>query len=147
MILKYLKYLGVAQQVADNHNAFSAIVLKGHPSSKGTVRLTGSHPQDFLDIQKLHFQAPDGPADIAALREGIKRARQIVTSTPLALFVEREVSPGPNVTTDEEIDRYILEHVFGNFVPLDFLNDTLVILKLKGITYAARTPSVLTMAS
>ncbi|KAF8069140.1 hypothetical protein FPV67DRAFT_1392994, partial [Lyophyllum atratum] len=96
-----------------NHNALTAIILKGHPSSKGTVRLTGSDPQDPLDIQKLHFQAPGGPADVAALREAIRRARDIVTNSPVGAFVDAEVSPGMDATTDEEIDEHIFNHVFG----------------------------------
>ncbi|KAG6852352.1 hypothetical protein C0991_000462, partial [Blastosporella zonata] len=107
---------GVPQLVADSHNALTAIVLKGHPSSRGTVKLTGSHPQDLLDIQKLHFQAPGGSKDITALREGIKRAREIVQGTPIALFVDEETAPGSHVKTDEEIDNFILNHVFGKLL-------------------------------
>ncbi|KAF8069145.1 alcohol oxidase [Lyophyllum atratum] len=111
-------FRGAPQQVADNHNALTAVVLKGHPSSKGTVRLTGPHPQDPLEIEKLLFQAPDGPADVAALRDGIRRARDIVTHSPLGFFVDTEVSPGPNTNTDEEIDDYIFNRVFAVFHPL-----------------------------
>ncbi|KAG6854497.1 hypothetical protein C0991_006099 [Blastosporella zonata] len=107
-------FRGAPQQLADNHNALTAVVLKGHPSSQGTVKLTGSDPQDLLDIQKLHFQAAGGPADIAAIRDGIKRARAIVESRPVGLFVAEELAPGPNVTTDDELDNHILNHVFGH---------------------------------
>ncbi|KAF8066053.1 glucose-methanol-choline oxidoreductase, partial [Lyophyllum atratum] len=69
---------------------------------------------DPLDIQKLHFQAPGGPEDIAALRDAIRRARDIVTGTPVGLFVDAEVSPGTNATTDDEIDQHIFNHVFGH---------------------------------
>ncbi|KAG6824748.1 hypothetical protein H0H93_001585 [Arthromyces matolae] len=92
----------------------TAIVLKAHPSTRGTVRLTGSHPQDLLDIQKNHFQAADGPSDVAAIREGIKRARALVQSTPIGAFVDSEIAPGPNVTTDDEIDQYIYNRIFGH---------------------------------
>ncbi|RDB28025.1 Oxygen-dependent choline dehydrogenase [Hypsizygus marmoreus] len=109
-------FRGAPQQVADVHNALTAVVLKAHPSSKGTVRLTGSHPQDRLDIQKLRFQAPGGPADIAALRNGIKRARGIVELSPISLLVDAEVSPGSNALSDDEIDQYILERAFGHHV-------------------------------
>ncbi|KAG6915226.1 hypothetical protein DXG01_012645 [Tephrocybe rancida] len=107
-------FRGVPQEVADNPNALTAIILKGHPSSRGTVKLTGAHPQDKLDIQKLHFQASGASADIAALREGIKRARNLVESTPIGLFVDTEIAPGPDATTDDEIDNYILNRVFGD---------------------------------
>jgi choline dehydrogenase len=61
-------------------NGVGEITLKGHASSRGYVRLTGSHPQDVLDIQKLHFQPVDSPdiqKDLAALR-GNRTARQVV---------------------------------------------------------------------
>ncbi|KAG6838820.1 hypothetical protein H0H87_002293, partial [Tephrocybe sp. NHM501043] len=67
-----------------------------------------------LDIQKLHFQAPGGAADIVAIREGIKRARNIVQSTPIGLFVDEEIAPGPDVKTDEELDNFVLNRVFGH---------------------------------
>ncbi|KAJ7893249.1 glucose-methanol-choline oxidoreductase, partial [Mycena leptocephala] len=65
----------------------------------GYVHLTGSHPQDLLDINKLRFQAPGGQQDIAALREGVKRWRS-------SKFVEKEVLPGANITSDEDLDKY-----------------------------------------
>ncbi|KAG5726885.1 Choline dehydrogenase [Termitomyces sp. T112] len=107
-------FRGVPQEVADNPNCLTAVVLKGHPSSRGMVKLTGSHPQDPLDIQKLHFQAPGGPADIAAIRDAIKRARSFVESTPIGLLVDTEIAPGSNVTTDDEIENFIYNRVFGH---------------------------------
>ncbi|KAH0581289.1 hypothetical protein H2248_012388 [Termitomyces sp. 'cryptogamus'] len=107
-------FRGVPQEVVDNHKGLTAVVLKGHPSSKGTVKLTGSHPQDPLDIQKLHFQAPGGSADIAAIREGIKRARELISLLPISPFVQEEIAPGPTVITDDQIDNYIYNHVFGH---------------------------------
>ncbi|KAG6897419.1 hypothetical protein C0992_001733 [Termitomyces sp. T32_za158] len=111
-------FRGVPQEVADIHNGLTAVVLKGHPSTKGTVKLTGSHPQDPLSIQKLHFQAVDGPADVAAIREGIKRARELVALPPISAFVMEEIAPGPNVTTDDEIDNFVYNRVFGGCLSL-----------------------------
>ncbi|KAG6885744.1 hypothetical protein C0993_010571, partial [Termitomyces sp. T159_Od127] len=105
-------FRGVPQEVADVHNGLTAVVLKGHPSSKGFVKLTGSHPQDSLNIQKLRFQAAGGPADVAAIREGIKRARKLVALPPISPFVMEEIAPGPNVTTDDEIDNYVYNRIF-----------------------------------
>ncbi|KAG6901729.1 hypothetical protein C0995_008697 [Termitomyces sp. Mi166 len=107
-------FRGVPQEVASIPNGLTAVVLKAHPSSKGTVKLTGSHPQDPLDIQKLHFQASGGPADVAAIREGIKRARQLVALPPISPYVKEEIAPGPTVTTDDQIDNFIYNRVFGH---------------------------------
>ncbi|KAG6876710.1 hypothetical protein C0992_012048 [Termitomyces sp. T32_za158] len=106
-------FRGVPQEVAEIHNGLTAVVLKGRPSTRGTVKLTGSHPQDPLNIQKLHFQEAGGPTDVAAIREAIKRARDLVALPPIDLFVMEEVAPGPNVTTDDEIDNFVFNRIFG----------------------------------
>ncbi|KAK6988574.1 choline dehydrogenase [Favolaschia claudopus] len=84
-------------------------------NSQGYVRLTGSHPQDLLDINKLRFQGPDGKADIVVLREAIKRWRKVINEDQnIAQFVKREVAPGANVTSDEDLEEYILNNVFAH---------------------------------
>ena len=104
---------GVGNLVADTHNALTAIALRARPSSRGAVRLTGAHPQDSLSIDKQHFQAAGGLADVAALRDGVKRARSIVETSIMAVAVDREIFPGANFSTDEQIEDHVYEHVFG----------------------------------
>ncbi|KAJ7472722.1 hypothetical protein FB451DRAFT_1398918 [Mycena latifolia] len=107
-------FRGFADQLADVHNGLTAIVLKAHPSSRGVVRLTGSHPQDALRIDKHHFEAADGEQDIVALREAIKVARGIVNHPNINMHLEAQVFPDPDNGTNEEIEDHILEHVFGH---------------------------------
>jgi choline dehydrogenase len=112
---------GFQDELASTHNALAAIVLKAHPSTRGVVKLTGNHPQDPLQIEKRHFEAPGGQADIASIREAIKVARSIVEHPNITQHVEAQLFPGP----DEEIDDHILEHVFGmldSYLPLKYLN-------------------------
>jgi choline dehydrogenase len=99
--------------LADTPNFFSIVNLKALGSSKGYVHLTGSHPQDLLDINKLRFQAPGGQQDIAALREGVKRWREVMNTPEVQKFVEKEVLPGANITSDEDLDKYVMGKVFG----------------------------------
>ncbi|KAJ7472714.1 hypothetical protein FB451DRAFT_1250474 [Mycena latifolia] len=105
---------GFPDLLADTHNALTAVVLLAHPSSRGVVRLTGSHPQDALRIEKHHFEAADGEQDIVALREAIKVARGIVNHPNISMHLEAQVFPDPDNGTDEEIDDHTLEHVFGH---------------------------------
>jgi hypothetical protein len=107
---------GVGDLIADTHNALTAIALRARPSSRGTVRLTGSHPQDPLAIAKQHFQAPGGTTDVAALRDGVKRARAIVEGSLMAAVLEKEIFPGANASTDEAIEQHVYDHVFGALV-------------------------------
>lgn len=105
--------LGFPQEFIDNHNAVTAVNLKAHPSSRGTVRLTGSHPQDILNIQKMHFQGINGPQDVSDLREAIKRSRAVMQSPLILPFVDEEIFPGPQAQTDEEIDDHVYQNIFG----------------------------------
>ncbi|KAJ6577050.1 hypothetical protein DFH09DRAFT_1361354 [Mycena vulgaris] len=105
---------GFPEELADIHNAITAVVLKAHPSSRGVVRLTGNHPQDALHIEKHHFEASGGRQDIVAIRNAIKVARSIVEHPNITMHLEAQVFPGPEVQTDDEIDDHILEHVFGH---------------------------------
>ncbi|KAJ7270565.1 hypothetical protein C8J57DRAFT_1322068 [Mycena rebaudengoi] len=105
---------GLSAIIADTPNCFSIVNLKALASSKGYVHLTGSHPQDLLDINKLHFQAPGGQQDIASLREGVKRWRKVMNTPKVRKFVEKEVLPGANVRSDEDLDNYVVEKVFGH---------------------------------
>ncbi|KAJ7280597.1 oxidoreductase [Mycena rebaudengoi] len=107
---------GLSVIIADTPNFFSIVNLKALGSSKGYVRLTGSHPQDLLDINKLRFQAPGGQRDIASLREGVKRWREVMNTPKVRKFIEKEVLPGANVTSDEDLDNYVMEKVFGHHV-------------------------------
>lgn len=105
--------LGVGEKLSNTHNALTAVSLRAHSSSQGFVRLTGAHPQDGLQIQKLHFQAEGGLEDVAILREGIKNARHVVGHPDIWKHVESEVFPGPRAQTDEQIENHVYDYTFG----------------------------------
>nr|GAT54416.1 choline dehydrogenase [Mycena chlorophos] len=104
---------GMSAKIVDHPDGFSSIVLLAHPSSRGYVRLTGSHPQDALDIAKRHFEAPDGAGarDLEALVLGLERMQALVSgSWGISMWVEEQVFPpeGANLT------QHVLDHVFGH---------------------------------
>ncbi|KAJ7063663.1 hypothetical protein C8F01DRAFT_1082062 [Mycena amicta] len=102
---------GMSQKVVDNPNGFSGIVLLTHPSSRGYVHLTGSHPQDPLEIGKRRFEEAGGARDMQALVLGLERMRALVNDSPgIASFVEEQAFP----TTDVPLTEHIIEHVFGH---------------------------------
>ncbi|KAF5340174.1 hypothetical protein D9758_014980 [Tetrapyrgos nigripes] len=108
---------GYPQLLANkSHNSITAIALKAHPSSLGTVRLSGSHPQDILQIHKNRFQDADrGYQDVVDLREALKRIRKLIRGSVLiGPYVEKEIAPGEDVESDEEIEEYIYRNVFGH---------------------------------
>ncbi|KAK7042143.1 choline dehydrogenase [Favolaschia claudopus] len=128
---------GFADQLASYHNVLTAIVLKAHSSTRGTVKLTGSHPQDPLKIEKRHFEAAGGPADMQVIHDAIQVARDMVRHPNISQHVDAQIFPEPS----EAIDDHILEHVFGHHAcctaPIGADNDPNAVLdgnfKVRGV--------------
>ncbi|KAF7328864.1 Choline dehydrogenase [Mycena venus] len=108
--LELIFLLGFSQQIADNPNGLTAIVLRAHPSSRGFVKLTGPHPQDPLNIAKMHFEADEGPEDLKALADGINRIRSLVKNSLIDDYVVEEALPGSGAN----LTQYLLDRVFGH---------------------------------
>ncbi|KAJ7157342.1 hypothetical protein C8R46DRAFT_1114199 [Mycena filopes] len=103
-------FRGFSQEVVDNPDGLTAIVLKAHPSSRGFVRLTGSHPQDLLDIEKMHFEAEQGPEDVQTLVDGLERVSALIENSLIAPFIDERVFPASNTSLQD----HVFERVFGH---------------------------------
>jgi len=75
-----------------------------HPDSRGEVLLRSANPNDKVRIVTNFFSAPN---DLPTLRQGFRIAREVAAQPPLARFRGAEISPGPKVKTDAEIDNWI----------------------------------------
>ena len=75
-----------------------------HPDSRGEVLLRSSDPRDPVRIVPNFLSAP---GDLPKLREGFKIAREVARQKPLDPFRGEELSPGPKVQSDAEIDAFI----------------------------------------
>jgi choline dehydrogenase len=84
----------------DGHAISSGPVLV-KPRSRGWVRLRSADPSAKPRILTNSLAEPE---DVAALRAGVERAREIAAAAPLAEVVGRELFPGPEVDTAEAID-------------------------------------------
>jgi choline dehydrogenase len=72
------------------------------PKSRGFLRLTGPNPGDPILIQPNMLMHPD---DLKTALAGVQLSREIANSSPLSLFVKREVMPGK--MTDAELEDFI----------------------------------------
>lgn len=72
------------------------------PASRGRVWITSPDPEAAPSIDYRYFTDPEG-RDEAVLVAGVRLARRIAEAEPFASRLVREVFPGPEVRTDEQI--------------------------------------------
>ncbi|MDT5209196.1 MAG: choline oxidase, partial [Mycobacterium sp.] len=88
----------------DNGFCLTPNVTQGH--SRGTVRLRSRDFRDRPRVDPRYFTDPDG-YDERIMLTGVRLARRIAEQPPLASWVGRELAPGPDATTDDELLDYI----------------------------------------
>jgi len=71
-----------------------------YPRSEGEVRLRSADPAAAPAIDPRYFSAA---RDLDHLVAGVKLAREIAATAPLAGVLGKEVFPGPDVTTDDQL--------------------------------------------
>jgi choline dehydrogenase len=87
-------------------NGFSIGVTQLRPESRGEVRLASADPFADPEIDPNYF---DAERDIEVHVEGVRAAREIAATGPLADLATREVRPGPDAESDEDLKRAIRE--------------------------------------
>ncbi|MFD4572357.1 GMC family oxidoreductase [Streptomyces sp. NPDC058417] len=75
------------------------------PRSRGRLYLTSADPAVKPALDFRYF-TDDEDYDGRTLVDGIRIAREIAATEPLASWLKREVAPGPAVTGDEELSAY-----------------------------------------
>ncbi|GLU47275.1 GMC family oxidoreductase [Nocardiopsis ansamitocini] len=73
--------------------------------SRGKLWLTSSDPSVKPALDFRYFTDPDD-YDATTIVDGLKIARRIAATEPFKSWLKREVAPGPEVTTDEELSEY-----------------------------------------
>ncbi|MFJ7198819.1 MULTISPECIES: GMC family oxidoreductase [unclassified Streptomyces] len=75
------------------------------PRSRGRLYLTSADPEVKPALDFRYFTDEDD-YDGRTLVDGIRIARRIAAQEPLAGWLRREVCPGPELTSDEELGEY-----------------------------------------
>ncbi len=86
-----------------------------HPESRGALKLRSADPAQAPSLLYNFLQAD---ADMDSLRAGLKAAREIFATEPLASLTGPETDPGPAVMSDAEIDAYIRQYSSTIFHPV-----------------------------
>jgi 4-pyridoxate dehydrogenase len=82
--------------------ALRAVMLR--PESRGEITLASADPKSPPRIRQ-NFLATEG--DRRTMRDGLKLVRRIVGAPPVKDFVVRELAPGANIESDDDLDAYI----------------------------------------
>jgi choline oxidase len=88
----------------DNGFCLTPNVTQGR--SRGTVRLRSPDFRDRPRVDPRYFTDPEG-YDERIMLTGVRLARTIAEQAPLAPWVGRELAPGLDATTDDELLDYI----------------------------------------
>jgi choline dehydrogenase-like flavoprotein len=97
----HMWFPGIKPPYPDGYGIRPALL---HPASRGELKLGSTDPHDPI---RIFYNFLSEPADLPALREGFKRAREVAMQPPLAPYRGVERTPGMDVKTDTEIDSYI----------------------------------------
>lgn len=88
----------------DNGFCLTPNVTQGR--SRGTVRLRSRDFRDKPRVDPRYFSDPDGH-DERVMLHGIRLARRIAEQAPLREWAARELAPGPDAVTDDELRDYL----------------------------------------
>ena len=80
------------------------VVCHLRPRARGEVRLESPSHRDSPVILNRFFETRD---DLAAIRAGVRLAREIARQAPFANILKEEALPGSSISSDIEIDAYI----------------------------------------
>ncbi|KAL1915260.1 uncharacterized protein VTP21DRAFT_7536 [Calcarisporiella thermophila] len=93
-------------------NSASRIIFMGHPRSRGSVQLKSSDPFDTPSIN-FNFFPQDDREDMRVMMDQIRALRKDTAMRLKGDF--KEILPGPEVTTDEQLEEFILKYTwFGH---------------------------------
>jgi choline dehydrogenase len=88
----------------DPHPGFTIGTFNLHPESRGTIHVSSADP---MAPPKIHANYLSTERDLALSLAALKLTRQIAQQPALKEVTVREVLPGPDVATDEDLIAYI----------------------------------------
>lgn len=103
MMITFMAWFTDEHLVPRKQSGFTILCEHMRPDSRGHVRITSSRSYDPPAI-RFNFFASD--ADHLAALRGIRFARRISQTSPMREMVKREVSPGLDMESDDQLVAY-----------------------------------------
>lgn len=98
----------------DDFSGFTVSVCQLRPESRGTIHIRSADAQEAPSIQPNYL---DTRGDRDTMVAGMRLARKIIAIPAMKSYVRREVLPGPDVDSDEEMLEYIRDYGSTIFHP------------------------------
>ncbi|KAJ5310601.1 uncharacterized protein N7443_003062 [Penicillium atrosanguineum] len=105
---------GYSINITERHDWYSWAILKAHPrNTAGSVKLLSADPLDMPQIVFNYFDTGSGDysKDLEAITEAIHLARDAFSRQ---LVEVKEVLPGKDITSTEDIHDYIMNTAWGH---------------------------------
>ncbi|CAM3335289.1 choline dehydrogenase [Xenorhabdus nematophila] len=99
---------------AVNQHSFQAHVGSMRSPSRGRVKIKSRDPRQHPSILFNYMSAEQ---DWQEFRDAIRITREIMAQPALAPYCGREISPGAEIQTDEQLDAFIRQHAETAFHP------------------------------
>ncbi|SFU83808.1 choline dehydrogenase [Xenorhabdus koppenhoeferi] len=99
---------------AVNQHSFQAHVGSMRSPSRGRVKIKSRDPRQHPSILFNYMSAEQ---DWQEFRDAIRITREIMAQPALSPYCGREISPGAEIQTDEQLDTFIREHAETAFHP------------------------------
>ncbi|KAI1652388.1 putative GMC oxidoreductase [Daldinia decipiens] len=95
-------------------DVYTYTISESHSRNRaGTVTLRSSDPRDVPEINFEYF-SDGGDKDVQGLVDGIEFARKIFKSVPGFDGLTREVYPGEDVKTQDQLKQYVRDQAYGH---------------------------------
>jgi len=98
-------------------NHFTWCILKGHTkNTAGHVSLKSKDPKDTPEIEFKYFNEGNDRfrEDLDAVVSGLKYVRRINRKKVIRPLLKRELIPGPDVSSDEELRQFVTKEAWGH---------------------------------
>jgi choline dehydrogenase len=107
-------FLFTDQEVFMGGPHFLCCPTLGRPQSTGSVSLRSNKPLDLPSIRMNYMQCD---ADVQALLKGIEIVRELMSTKAFANFGLKELMPGPEAMTKQELRNHIRDFCFTEWHP------------------------------
>ncbi|KIJ61494.1 GMC oxidoreductase [Hydnomerulius pinastri MD-312] len=109
-IILYPGFFGFPNPPQPGKKYFTIMAALNHNFSRGTIHVKSSNPADSADVDPRYYEED---IDLQIFVETLKFARKVAESAPLNEILAsplKEVNPGPDVKTDEDLREYIKKY-------------------------------------